>query len=69
MPQSQVAPLIAVTLIALADIATLPVVHIDESNCHRWRWMMLILPMEDIPSRTCGEGSKGVLSYTEATIS
>ena len=68
MPQSQVIPLVAVTPIALADIAALPVVDIGESGCHNWQWTTLILLSEDISSRNCEEGSEGVLSYTDATI-
>jgi hypothetical protein len=68
MPQSQMISLVAVTSIALADIAALPIVDTGESGCHHWRWTMLILLLEDVPPRTCGKGSKGVLSYTDATI-
>jgi hypothetical protein len=68
MPQSQVIPLVAVTPIAFADIAALPVVDIGGPGGHHRQWKTVILLLKDVTSRKCEEESKGVLSYTDATI-
>lgn len=61
-------PLVAVTPIALADIAAILVVDIGESRCHHWQWTTLILLLDGVPSRTCEDESKGVLLYIDAMV-
>ena len=68
MPQSQVIPLVAVTPIAFADVAALPIVDIDDSSGHHWQWTTLVFLLKEVTSRKCGEGSKSVLLYTDAKI-
>ena len=68
MRQSQVIPLVAVTPIAFADVAALPIVDIGDSGGHNWQWTTLVFLLKEVTSRECEEGSKGVLLYTDAKI-